>query len=84
MSPSNLKQLRLQIRHALYPDKPQLIQQWLLADRCCRRARPRNPCHCCDIPSHLSSLEAQYQLLLDTISDELLPAHWRCICLGYL
>lgn len=27
---------------------------------------------------------AQFNLLMETIMDELIPGHWRCLCLDYV
>jgi hypothetical protein len=64
--------LSQKIRFAMEPDNPVLINQFL------------NFKLNASTPSKVfyrEQLLAQFQLLIDTIADELLPAHWRRQCL---
>ncbi len=70
-----LRQLRDWIREATYPDDPQLITEWLRQEPCDSRS---------PLDHQWQHYEDQFNLLMDTISDELLPAHWRCSCLDQI
>lgn len=69
-----LIKLRNKIRHGEEPDNPMLISLWLSFEEDYR-----------DINKGNSSLEVHYEqqfnLLLETIADELIPVHWRRVCL---
>lgn len=69
-----LRQLRSWIREAAYPDDPQLICEWL----------SQTPCSQSPLDQQWQHFEDQFNLLMDTISDELLPSHWRCSCLDQI
>ena len=67
-----LDALRMKIRNAEEPNNPTLISQWMNIE----------------LPPFITpSLSCwkvyvdQFNLLLDTFADELIPAHWRQICL---
>lgn len=67
--------LARKIRFASEPDNPELLRHWLSAP----------------MPPRLQSragqryyYRLQYQLLLETISDEFVPHDWRCQCLDYI
>lgn len=69
-----LKIIRNKIRNAQEPDNPTLISLWLAMEEQ----------HQSDITfncSLQSQYESQFYLLLETIVDELIPTHWRRICL---
>ncbi|MBV1915517.1 MAG: hypothetical protein KUG72_09025 [Pseudomonadales bacterium] len=68
------EELCRKIRNAEAPDSPHLIQQFL-------SEQPRLGLNKAVYRTHL---ESQFQLLLETLSDEYLPAHWRCQCLDYI
>ncbi len=67
--------LRRKIRWGEEPDNPSLIHQWLSQEN--------------NDEQHLASsretlrqrYESQFNLLLEAVVDELVPSHWRCICL---
>ncbi|MBB1488395.1 hypothetical protein [Oceanospirillum sediminis] len=65
-------QLRQKIRHAQEPDNPGLIYQWIQADNALAgyQTEQRRQ-HCIH----------QFQLLMDVVSDDYLPVHWRNTCL---
>ncbi len=69
----SLEVLRDKIRFGTEPDNPALIRLWFSLDS-------PNP-----YQSSISQLrqhhEEQFKLLLETVADELIPAHWRCLCL---
>lgn len=65
-------QIEHMVRQAKDPDNHRLINQFLeqkLAVEQPTKANLRN--------HHL----AQFQVLMETLADECLPAHWRCSCL---
>lgn len=67
--------LARKIRFASEPDNPDLLRHWLeapLPQRLQSRASQR----------HYYRL--QYQLLMETISDEYVPQDWRCRCLDFI
>lgn len=64
--------LHQKIRNAIEPHNPALIREFL------------------SVPPvqtlkskflHREYLSAQFQLLIETMADEYLPPHWRCLCL---
>lgn len=70
-----LAHLRHKIRRAEEPDNPLLITYWLayenqLVENSREALRQR--------------YESQFTLLLETVVDELVPAHWRCLCLDHI
>lgn len=64
--------LHQKIRRAAEPDNPKLIHQFL---------NYRLVATMMDREAYREQLVSQFQLLLETIADECLPAHWRCQCL---
>lgn len=85
MVESNLAQLRHKVRWAVEPDNPQLITHWLARERCCNlRSISQAPCGCCSTARQRRRYHFQFQLLLGTVLDDLLPAHWRCSCLDHI
>lgn len=67
--------LARKIRFASEPDNPELLRHWLnapLPERLQSRAGQRY------------YYRLQYQLLLETISDEFVPEDWRCRCLEFI
>ena len=67
----SLRVLRNKIRYGTEPDNPTLIRLWFSLDA-------PNPNCVFQIRRHF---EAQFRLLLETVADELIPAHWRWLCL---
>lgn len=65
-------QLRQKIRNAQEPDNPGLIRQWIQADSdladSTKKQRRQRCIH-------------QFQLLMEVVTDDCLPVHWRNICL---
>lgn len=64
--------IRHKIRWGEEPDNPLLIANWLAEEN--RGLEPT----CDELRQHY---ESQFTLLLETFVDELVPAHWRCLCL---
>jgi hypothetical protein len=64
--------LGLQIRCALVPDEPRLIEHYLAEGRYLARFTPT---------SSWSLAHATFRLLLGTALDQALPWHWRSLCL---
>ncbi len=79
-----LDELRHKIRWAQEPDNPNLITLWLAGERCCESVAQHAPCPNCSNAQQRRCYEQQFHLLLETILDELLPAHWRCSCLDLI
>ncbi|NQZ31124.1 MAG: hypothetical protein HRU06_07595 [Oceanospirillaceae bacterium] len=67
-----INQLRHKIRYALEEDNPGLVTLWLSMEDSVKSA---------EISSCWHLYCAQYKLLIDTLSDDLLPKHWRVCCL---
>lgn len=82
--PISTKHLGDCIRCAELPDAPHIIGLWLTENRCCDAQTTTIPCPHCSIEHQWQHYESQFNHLLDTISDELLPAHWRCSCLDQI
>lgn len=61
------------IRTAAEPDSPSLLTDWFELDQCDEQQ---------SIQTQREHFESQFRLLLDTVSDELLPSQWRCTCLN--
>lgn len=56
------------------PDNPLLLRHFLLAE-------PDNTAH----KEHQRAYyHDQFRLLMDTIADDCVPGHWRCICLDHV
>ncbi|MFF7707028.1 FagA protein [Pseudomonas sp. NPDC007930] len=64
--------LGTQIRCALQPDEPRLIDHYFAAGRCLARFTPMGPA---------AVARSSFRLLLDTAIDIALPWHWRNQCL---
>lgn len=73
----DIRTLRDIIRYGYDPDNPALIPLWLSREEAILPAEVtlamRRKCYM-----------DQFNLLLNVISDELVPAHWRCLCLDYI
>ncbi len=67
-----INQLRHKIRYALDDDNPSLLPLWLAME---------DSLNCCDNSANWQLYHAEYRLLLDALSDDLLPVHWRSWCL---
>ncbi|MBC2678448.1 FagA protein [Pseudomonas baltica] len=64
--------LGLQIRCALLPNEPRLIDHYLAEGRYLARFTPTSP---------NSVAHGTFRLLLETALDQALPWHWRSLCL---
>lgn len=62
------------IRCGFFPNEPRVIPRYMAQGR--RMARSGHFC-----PWELA--EHELGLLLDTVSDTVLPWHWRCVCLDH-
>ena len=73
-----LKIIRDKIRFGHEPDNPTLIPLWLNQESvlCPNIHEP--------IELHRDHYEKQFRLLLETIVDELVPSHWRQLCLNHI
>ncbi|EPJ45962.1 MAG: hypothetical protein OFPII_23020 [Osedax symbiont Rs1] len=67
-----INQLRHKIRYALDDDNPGLLPLWLAMEE---------SLDCCCNSANWQLYHAEYRLLLDALSDDLLPGHWRSWCL---
>lgn len=65
--------LQRMIRKAEFPDKPDLINTWLT-----------RTCHHSDAQRQFQFYQYQFQLLMETALDVLLPNYWRMSCLDQL
>ncbi|PID43442.1 MAG: hypothetical protein CSB48_05080 [Proteobacteria bacterium] len=70
------QQLRDKIRHAREPDNPTLLMTWLNLEE--------SECLTCSRDQQWQRHVSSVELLLDTFTDELNPAHWRTLCLNNL
>ncbi len=68
----NWRWLSHQIRCAMAPDEPRLIEHYLAEGRYLAR---------CTATPAWNIAQTSLRLLLDTATDTLLPWHWRCLCL---
>ncbi|MCG7531187.1 hypothetical protein MHM98_07450 [Psychrobium sp. MM17-31] len=72
---TTLNQLRNTIRHGLEPEQPQLFQLWFSIE-----------------DEHIENTQVdawhaninQFQLLLDTFADVIIPSQWRWQCLDHI
>jgi hypothetical protein len=77
---TTINHLRKTIRYAKDHDNPQLLSFWLaeelilFSESDCKQ----------DIEAKCRIYEGQCRLLLDTISDTLIPEHWRELCLNHI
>lgn len=71
-----IKTLRKKIRFAEEPNNPQLICMWLKIEQ----VKMKNISYEKQWAGYIN--EANF--LLDTLSDELIPAHWRECCLNHI
>lgn len=67
------RQLRDKIRWGKEPDNPALIPLWLAQEDDGQETAP--------LPWRRQCYENQFILLLETLVDELVAPHWRCLCL---
>lgn len=65
------------IRWGEEPDNPLLISNWL-------KEKARDQVQPVSVEALRTHYESQFKLLLETVMDELIPAHWRCICLDHI
>lgn len=70
-----IQSLYQKIRQATEPNNPDLIKQFL--DLSLEQV-PNS------IEDQRNCMLNQYQLLIDTLADEYLPAHWRTQCLDHI
>ncbi|MEG1042547.1 MAG: FagA protein [Pseudomonas sp.] len=68
----NWRWLSRRIRCAMEPDEPRLIDHYLAEGRYLV---------CCTDTSAWTVALTSFRLLLDTACDQMLPWHWRCLCL---
>lgn len=68
------QQLKHQVRYAKTPDNPLLIKKFL----------DTHPWPCDTKRSLRRLCRRQFNLLLDAVVDECLPAHWRSQCLDHV
>ncbi|WLQ13044.1 hypothetical protein O5O45_25270 [Hahella aquimaris] len=70
-----IRELRRKIRYATEADNPQLLSLWLSMEEtlapACATSRWR-------------LYAAEFRLLLDTLADDLIPNHWRTLCMDQI
>lgn len=71
-----IAQLRDKIRWGKEPDNPSLISRWLAFENGGRGNSAQS-----EARMLRQQYESQFTLLLETVVDELVVAHWRCLCL---
>ena len=71
----NLKEFTERIRFGRDADNPALITLWLSIDK----PSPHLSVQC--LRDHYCQ---QFHLLLDVVTDLLVPCHWRCLCLDHI
>lgn len=77
-SPSNaLAHIRHKIRWGEEPDNPLLISHWLTRENHAQGQEQERE-------ALRQRYESQFSLLMETVVDELVPAHWRCLCLDHI
>jgi hypothetical protein len=67
-----INQIRHKIRYALDENNPGLVELWLSMEESLKGR---------SIASSWLLYSAQYKLLIEVLSDDLLPKHWRVCCL---
>ena len=65
--------LREKVRHAREPDNPQLLRLWFELEDAALENGSRD--------ERWQVHVAEFRLLLETFADDLLPRHWRTLCL---
>lgn len=71
-----LNKLELDIRYACTPDEPRVLHGYL--NRLETEAASSSP------SKKRAIYQRAYELLIETISDSLLPWHWRVLCLDQM
>ena len=69
---STLVLMRYAVRHGVEPDDPNLLMQWFSVEETMAEHTKEGQWAC---------LLFQFELLLDTFADVIVPAHWRSLCL---
>jgi len=69
-----ITKLKSKIRHAEEPNNPGLIPLWLTLEEIEIGQEP-------SLRELRKNYESQFHLLLETVADELVPSHWRQVCL---
>ena len=72
-----INSIRQKVRYAEDEDNPQLLSFWLLAEQTLFTGSVT----CADEDARWQMHQGQFRLLLDVICDNLLPEHWRQLCL---
>lgn len=72
----HINMLREKVRYAIEPNNPQLICLWLKIEA----EKTKN----LSVEKQRSVYLKETRLLLDTLSDDLIPAHWRECCLNHI
>lgn len=69
--------IRNDIRYGKFPNNPELIALWLTQESVLE-----DSIDC--LSKRRQHYESQFRLLLEVVVDELVPRHWRCLCLDYI
>ena len=72
-----INSIRQKVRYAEDEDNPQLLSLWLMAEQTLFTESDFNA----DYGARWQLYHGQFRLLLDAICDNLLPEHWRQLCL---
>lgn len=71
-----IDQLRYKIRYGSEPDNPQLLHLWFDMET----ATLENE----DVGERWQLCIAEFRLLLDAFADDIIPTHWRRLCLDHI
>ena len=72
-----INSIRQKVRYAEDEDNPQLLSFWLMAEQTLFTGSDLHV----DDAARWHMYQGQFRLLLDAICDNLLPEHWRQLCL---
>jgi hypothetical protein len=72
-----INSIRQKVRYAEDEDNPQLLSFWLMAEQTLLSGSDLNQ----DDAERWNMYQGQFRLLLDAVCDNLLPEHWRKLCL---
>jgi len=72
-----INSIRKKVRYGEDENNPQILLFWLMAEQTLFTSSDINT----DDDERWQMYQAQFRLLLDVICDNLLPEHWRQLCL---
>lgn len=84
MKKDNIQILEHKIRTGCEPDNHSLFERWFAHSQCCKKKHHSNLCLHCTQARQQQHYTNQFELLLATALDELIPSQWREACLNHI